>query len=210
MAIGCANRSNEKRNPFSGAERARMLKAYLEEEGFAGKVRVIDVNAAKSQKDAVSNMFMKCGKVDVIFFTKGNEKLARMAAMGDADTSRQVQKKGIWPVCDKAARRDSGRERVEAHDWQVCGKVHRQWRSRAHKSKLCKVAFFLAERAIYLDELMMFDINGRDRYRQESWCVFIRLPVHKASARIPQQWHISHLCFGLCFPDQVERELLLH
>lgn len=80
VAIGGAECRNEKRNPFSGAERAKMLRAYLKEEGLAGRVRVVTSSSARSYKEALSNMSKLCGNVDAIFFTKDNERLAKMAS----------------------------------------------------------------------------------------------------------------------------------
>ncbi len=79
VAVGSAEHSNEKRNPFSGAERVRMLQEYLKEKGIpARKVRVVAVNDASSYSEAISNMFKACGNVDVVFLKKKDAPLARM------------------------------------------------------------------------------------------------------------------------------------
>jgi nicotinamide mononucleotide adenylyltransferase len=82
VAIGSAEHRNTKRNPFSGAERARMLRAYLNEMKIDTKrVKVVTVKDARSYSEAISNLFKVCGKVDVVFLNSASKKdrpLARM------------------------------------------------------------------------------------------------------------------------------------
>lgn len=67
IAVGSAQLKNEKNNPFSGAERARMIRAYLDEEGIT--CRVVAVNDQGGYYSATRNLVKKCGRFDILFLS---------------------------------------------------------------------------------------------------------------------------------------------
>lgn len=71
VAVGSAEHTNEKRNPFSGAERVKMIRAYAKEKGLnPNKIKVVAVKDGKSFNQAVANLFKACGKFDILFMDK--------------------------------------------------------------------------------------------------------------------------------------------
>jgi nicotinamide-nucleotide adenylyltransferase len=71
VAVGGAEHKNEKRNPFSGSERVKMIKAYMKEKGLdTNKIRVVAVKDGRSFDESVDNLFKACGKIDVVFMTR--------------------------------------------------------------------------------------------------------------------------------------------
>ncbi len=71
VAVGEAEHNHERRNPFSGAERVKMINAYIREKRLdTKKIRVITVKDGRSFKEAVDNLFRACGKIDLVFMTK--------------------------------------------------------------------------------------------------------------------------------------------
>ena len=67
VAIGSAERRNERTNPFTGSERKAMMEAYLGEAGIEG-VRVVILEDGDSETWAVDNLIRKC-KPDVVFLS---------------------------------------------------------------------------------------------------------------------------------------------
>ncbi len=58
IVIGNAKEKNTKKNPFSGKERMRMIKAYLREEKIPlKKVKVSTIREGKSWEDKINNLF---------------------------------------------------------------------------------------------------------------------------------------------------------
>ncbi|MBT3577552.1 nicotinamide-nucleotide adenylyltransferase [archaeon] len=71
IAVGSARHKNTKRDPFDGKERAKMLKAYLKEEGFdMKKIKIVPVPNGKSMYSSVKNVFRLCPKFDVMYADK--------------------------------------------------------------------------------------------------------------------------------------------
>ena len=81
VAVGSAEHKNERRNPFSGAERVRMLRAYLKEMHIdVNKVSVVAVKDYNSYSEAIKNMLTVCNHPDVVFVKDKSMKLAKMAS----------------------------------------------------------------------------------------------------------------------------------
>jgi cytidyltransferase-like protein len=78
VAIGSSEHKNERRDPFSGAERKAMFRAYLREAGIRG-VAVVALNDGKSMAWSVSNLIRKC-KPDVLFLSDEKSDLVTIAA----------------------------------------------------------------------------------------------------------------------------------
>ena len=78
VAIGSAEHRNEKTNPFSGAERKSMLRAYLKEAGIRD-VNVVALNDGKSRLWAVDNLIRRC-KPDLLFLSDEKSDLVRIAS----------------------------------------------------------------------------------------------------------------------------------
>ena len=71
IVIGSAQYRNTKRNPFSGRERAAMLKAYLKESGIAaGRVKVIPLPDLATYASSMRNVVKAAGQVDFLFTDK--------------------------------------------------------------------------------------------------------------------------------------------
>ncbi len=68
VVIGSSEHKDEEENPFSGAERANMVTAYLKEEGIEG-CRVVTINDDENYANGVDNIFRKCGNVDLLFLS---------------------------------------------------------------------------------------------------------------------------------------------
>lgn len=77
VAIGSADHQGEKRNPFSGAERRAMLRAYLREARIAD-VRVITVPDGPSMAWALDRLIRKC-RPDVLFLSTERRTIAEIA-----------------------------------------------------------------------------------------------------------------------------------
>jgi nicotinamide-nucleotide adenylyltransferase len=77
VAIGSSEYRDEKKNPFSGAERKRMLEAYLKESKIRG-VRVVTLNDGRSVSWAIDNLIRKC-RPDALFLSTERSELARRA-----------------------------------------------------------------------------------------------------------------------------------
>jgi len=69
VAVGSAEQSNTKRNPFSGEERVKMLKSYLKER-MVEVQNVVAVDDGTSWASSVDNLFEKCRRFDVLFADK--------------------------------------------------------------------------------------------------------------------------------------------
>lgn len=78
VAIGSAEHKNEKSNPFSGAERKAMFRAYLKEAGIRD-VAVVALNDGESKAWAVDNLIRKCNP-DVLFLSNEKTELVAIAA----------------------------------------------------------------------------------------------------------------------------------
>ena len=71
IVIGSAQHKNTKRNPFSGEERALMIKEYLKEENIPkDKVIPIPVPDGNTMNGSINNLFELCSKFDVLFTDK--------------------------------------------------------------------------------------------------------------------------------------------
>ncbi len=77
VAIGSSEHKNERVNPFSGAERKAMLRAYLKEAGIRG-VTVVALNDGKSKVWAVDNLIRK-SKPDLLFLSNEKSRLVTIA-----------------------------------------------------------------------------------------------------------------------------------
>jgi nicotinamide-nucleotide adenylyltransferase len=75
IVIGCSELRNQKRNPFSGSERKRMLEAYLKELGIRG-VQVVNLSNRGPYSHAIKNLLGKYGGFDVLF--NDNKTVARL------------------------------------------------------------------------------------------------------------------------------------
>jgi len=73
VAVGSAEHRNQRANPFSGAERRKMLESYLKELKIRG-VRVVALNDGESRSWAIDNLIRKC-KPDVLFLSTEKEDL---------------------------------------------------------------------------------------------------------------------------------------
>jgi nicotinamide-nucleotide adenylyltransferase len=69
IAIGEASTKNEKRNPFSGSERKKMIEAFLREEKIR-RVKVVLVPTTKSFSESVKKLFEVCPRFDVMYADK--------------------------------------------------------------------------------------------------------------------------------------------
>jgi cytidyltransferase-like protein len=77
VAIGSSEHKNERTNPFSGAERKKMLESYLKELEIPG-VKVVTLKDGRSESWAIGNLIRKC-KPDVVFLSTEKNKLADLA-----------------------------------------------------------------------------------------------------------------------------------
>jgi nicotinamide-nucleotide adenylyltransferase len=77
VAIGSSEHRDERRNPFSGAERKRMMESYLKELEIRG-VRVVSLKDGRSEAWAIDNLIKKC-KPDVVFLSNEKRELAKLA-----------------------------------------------------------------------------------------------------------------------------------
>ncbi|MGD1099334.1 MAG: adenylyltransferase/cytidyltransferase family protein [Thermoplasmata archaeon] len=77
VAIGSSEHRNEKTNPFSGAERKRMVEAYLKEAEIEG-VRVVTLPDGKSESWAVDNLIQKC-RPDLLILSTEKSRLSDLA-----------------------------------------------------------------------------------------------------------------------------------
>ncbi len=77
VAVGSSEHKNEKKNPFSGAERKQMIESYLRELKMGG-VRVVTLVDGRSFKWAIDNMMKRCNP-DVLFLSSEKSRLADMA-----------------------------------------------------------------------------------------------------------------------------------
>lgn len=89
IAVGSAEDRDTKRNPFSGDERVKMLKSYLNEQNIKVK-DVIAVEDGKSWSSSINNLFEKCGKFDVLF--TNHKTIAKM--VGDKVKVVSFERKG--------------------------------------------------------------------------------------------------------------------
>ena len=78
VAVGSSEHKNERANPFSGAERKAMLRAYLKETGIHG-VTVVALNDGKTKAWAVDNLIRKC-KPELLFLSNEKSDLVKVAA----------------------------------------------------------------------------------------------------------------------------------
>lgn len=77
VAVGSSERRDERSNPFSGAERKRMLEAYLREERIDG-VPVVTLRDGRSVAWAVANLIRRC-RPDVLLLSTEKSALADRA-----------------------------------------------------------------------------------------------------------------------------------
>jgi len=77
VAIGSSEHRNEKTNPFSGAERKRMMESYLKELKIQG-VKVVTLQDGKSRSWAFSNLIRKC-RPDVLFLSTEKSEVDALA-----------------------------------------------------------------------------------------------------------------------------------
>ena len=78
VAIGSSERSNERRNPFSGRERKVMMEAFLEESRIRD-VRVVALRDGPSVRWSVDNLMRRC-RPDVVFLSTERSRLAALTA----------------------------------------------------------------------------------------------------------------------------------
>ncbi len=91
IAVGSAEDKNTARNPFSGAERVRMWKAFLKEERIPPrKVRVVAVPDGPNWAAAVENLFSRCEPFDVLF----TDKEAAIQTIGKRAQVRRIRRTG--------------------------------------------------------------------------------------------------------------------
>jgi nicotinamide-nucleotide adenylyltransferase len=74
VAIGSAERKDEKNNPFSGKERREMMEAYLREAGIRD-VPVVTVPDGPSVRWAIDNLIRRC-RPDIVFLSTERDRLA--------------------------------------------------------------------------------------------------------------------------------------
>jgi nicotinamide-nucleotide adenylyltransferase len=81
VAVGSADRRDEKKNPFSGAERVKMIRAYIKEEGLDdSRISVVTLkNHGGSFEQSVLNLREICGESAVLFIDEDSP-LTKMAA----------------------------------------------------------------------------------------------------------------------------------
>ena len=77
VAIGSSEHRDERANPFSGAERKRMLRSYLKELKIEG-VRVVTLEDGRSERWALGNLIRKCAP-DQLFLSTEKHRLADLA-----------------------------------------------------------------------------------------------------------------------------------
>ena len=77
VAVGSSEHRDERANPFSGAERKRMLESYLKESHLRG-VRVVTLKDGRSKSWALGQLIRTC-KPDVLFLSTEKRGLARIA-----------------------------------------------------------------------------------------------------------------------------------
>ena len=71
IVIGAKEKKDTKRNPFSGEERVKMMKAYLKEERIpVQRARVITIPDGKTWEEARQMLLKKCPKANIIFTDK--------------------------------------------------------------------------------------------------------------------------------------------
>lgn len=96
VAVGSSEHRNERTNPFSGAERKKMLESYLRELMIEG-VHVVALNDGKSESWAIDNLIRKC-KPEVVFLSteksdlaelvEGRVRVVRFKRTGDVSSTR--------------------------------------------------------------------------------------------------------------------------
>lgn len=77
VAVGSAERGNERRNPFRGRERKAMLEAYLRENQVRG-VRVVTLRDGPSVAWALENLVRRC-RPEVLLLSREKSALANRA-----------------------------------------------------------------------------------------------------------------------------------
>lgn len=77
VAIGSSEHSNERSDPFSGAERKAMFEAYLREEGIRG-VRVVPLNDGPSASWALDLLVRRC-RPDLLLLSTEKDVLTDLA-----------------------------------------------------------------------------------------------------------------------------------
>lgn len=76
VAIGSAERRDERANPFSGAERKAMMEGYLKEAGIRD-VRVITLTDGPSVSWSIDNLVRTC-QPDILFLSTEHGRLASL------------------------------------------------------------------------------------------------------------------------------------
>ena len=77
VAIGSSEHRNEKKNPFSGAERKKMMEAYLKEMKIKD-VKVVTLIDGKSYSCAIDNLIKKCDP-DALFLSTEKSSVIKLA-----------------------------------------------------------------------------------------------------------------------------------
>jgi cytidyltransferase-like protein len=77
VAIGSSEHRNERTNPFSGAERKRMVESYLKELAVNG-VRVVVLKDGPSPSWSIDNLIRRCHP-DVLFLSSEKEEMIELA-----------------------------------------------------------------------------------------------------------------------------------
>jgi len=91
IIIGSAQHRNTKRNPFSGKERAAMLKAYLKESKIAaGRVKIIALPDLATYNSSMKNILKAAGKLDILF----TDKSAVIKAAKDKIRVKRIKRRG--------------------------------------------------------------------------------------------------------------------
>ncbi len=71
LVVGAKEKKNTKRNPFSGRERVKMMKAFLKEGKIPSKkIKIITIKDGPSWKDARRKFLKKCPNANVIYTDK--------------------------------------------------------------------------------------------------------------------------------------------
>lgn len=78
VIIGSAEHQNERANPFSGAERSMMMRAFLREAGIRD-VRVLPLADGPSLTWSIDHLIRAC-QPDVVFLSTERNQLARLTA----------------------------------------------------------------------------------------------------------------------------------
>ena len=106
VAVGNSETKDTKRNPFSGAERVRMMRSYLRERNIRVK-RVVAVADGDTWASSIDNLFAKCGRFDILFtdhveiarLVGGRVKVVGFRRLGETSSTSvrdSIAKGGDW------------------------------------------------------------------------------------------------------------------